>query len=97
MASGSWRTPPATGQWVGGVLRARTACGRLSGLRRDPAFDWSSVAVLTADDLPGPNAVAMIVDDYRILAADDIRFATEALAPGRGARPGHSGGGPWPR
>jgi CO/xanthine dehydrogenase Mo-binding subunit len=47
---------------------------------RDPAFDWSRVVVVTAADLPGPNEVAMIHNDHRILAAGDARFFCEAIA-----------------
>jgi len=68
------------GQWLGGTLRAEVARGRLRGLQRDPGFDWSGVTVVTAADLPGPNVVAMIADDYPILAASEIRYATQPLA-----------------
>ena len=68
------------GAWLGGVLRATVPAGRLKNIRRDPAFDWSGVTVLTAKDLPGPNAVAMVRDDYEILAEERISYATQALA-----------------
>ncbi len=68
------------GAWTAGVLRSPVAAGLLRGLRRDPGFDWSRVTVLTAADLPGPNAVGMIRDDYEILARDRITYATQALA-----------------
>jgi CO/xanthine dehydrogenase Mo-binding subunit len=68
------------GQWLGGTLRSEVARGRLRGVQRDPGFDWSRVVVVTAADLPGPNVVAMIEDDYPILAADEIRYATQPLA-----------------
>ena len=74
---GDIRTP---GAWIGGTLRSPVARGRLRGIRKDDAFDWSKVVCLTAKDLPGPNSVAMVRDDLPILAADEIRFATQPLA-----------------
>ncbi|MDR1873729.1 MAG: xanthine dehydrogenase family protein molybdopterin-binding subunit [Synergistaceae bacterium] len=68
------------GAWTAGVLRSPVAAGRLRGITGDPAFDWTKVVVVTAEDLPGPNVVSMVRDDYEILARDRIRFATQALA-----------------
>jgi len=74
---GDIRIPDA---WIGGTLRSPVARGRLRSIRKDEAFDWSKVVCLTAKDLPGPNAVAMVRDDLPILASDEIRFATQPLA-----------------
>lgn len=74
---GDIRTP---GAWIGGTLRSPVARGRLRSIRKDDAFDWSKVVCLTAKDLPGPNSVSMVRDDLPILAADEIRFATQPLA-----------------
>ncbi len=74
---GDIRTP---GAWIGGTFRSPVARGRLREIRKDDAFDWSKVVCLTAKDLPGPNAVTMVRDDLPILAADEIRFATQPLA-----------------
>ncbi|MDR1873726.1 MAG: hypothetical protein LBQ90_01750 [Synergistaceae bacterium] len=52
--------------WTAGVLRSPVAAGRLRGITGDPAFDWTKV-VVTAEDLPGPNVVSMVRDDYEIL------------------------------
>lgn len=68
------------GAWFAGVLRSDVAAGRLEKIAKDPAFDWSRVALVTARDLPGPNAVAMVRDDYEILAGTRISYATQALA-----------------
>ncbi|MDR1379465.1 MAG: xanthine dehydrogenase family protein molybdopterin-binding subunit [Synergistaceae bacterium] len=66
--------------WLAGVLRSPVAAGRLKGIAKDPHFDWSKVTVVTAEDLPGPNAVSMVRDDYEVFAKDRISFATQALA-----------------
>lgn len=68
------------GMWVSGVLRSPVAAGRLNAVTKDPAFDWSRVVVITAGDLPGPNVVAMIRDDYEILADTRITYATQGIA-----------------
>jgi CO/xanthine dehydrogenase Mo-binding subunit len=68
------------GAWIGGTVRSPVPRGRLHGIRRDPAFDWSRVTVVTAADLPGPNTVAMIREDHPVLAAEEVRFVAEAVA-----------------
>ncbi len=68
------------GAWEAGVLRSPVAAGRLKKIGRDPAFDWNRVAVVTAADIPGANAVHMIRDDYEALAGEKITYATQALA-----------------
>ncbi len=67
------------GAWHGGVVRSPAARGRIRAIHRDPAFDWSRVAVVTAVDLPGPNAVAMIAHDHPILAAGRVDFVAQAI------------------
>ncbi len=68
------------GAWIGGTVRSPVARGRLRRIDLDAAFDWSSVAVVTARDLPGPNVVAMIREDHPVLAEDEVRFIAEAVA-----------------
>jgi len=71
---------PVADSWFGGTLRSPVPHGRLLGIHRDPSFDWSRVCVVTADDLPGPNVVAMIADDHPILASTEVRFLGEPVA-----------------
>ena len=71
---------PLPGAWTAGVLRSPVASGRLNAIHKDPAFDWTRVTVVTAKELPGPNVIAMIRDDYEILADKCISYATQALA-----------------
>lgn len=68
------------GMWVSGVLRSPVAAGQLHGVTRNPSFDWDRVCVITAKELPGPNVVAMIRDDFEILADKRISYATQPLA-----------------
>ena len=46
------------GVLLGATLRSPVARGRLRGIRRDPAFDWAGVTVVTAEDVP-VNVVAL--------------------------------------
>jgi CO/xanthine dehydrogenase Mo-binding subunit len=67
------------GVLLGATLRSSVARGRLLGIRRDPAFDWAGVTVVTAEDVP-VNVVALIEEDQPVLAWDEIRHAYEPLA-----------------
>ena len=55
------------GAWFGATVRSTTAHARLTGIELDPAFDWSDIAVVTADDIPGINVVSLISDDQPVL------------------------------
>ncbi|MCD8348992.1 MAG: xanthine dehydrogenase family protein molybdopterin-binding subunit [Planctomycetaceae bacterium] len=68
------------GAWVAGVLRSPVPAGRLKGIARDPAFDWSTVTVAIAADIPGINAVHMIRDDFIALVDEKITYNSQALA-----------------
>jgi CO/xanthine dehydrogenase Mo-binding subunit len=66
----------------GRTVRSACAHGVLRAIRLDPAFDWSDVVVVTAQDIPGKNVVALIVDDQPCLVAvgQRIRHWDEAVA-----------------
>ena len=68
------------GHWVGGFVRSPVPHGLLVGFDRDPAFDWSQVVFLTAEDIPGENFVHIVRDDYPVLTARHVTYVTEALA-----------------
>jgi len=63
----------ADGAWHGATVRSRTAHGVLEAIDLDPAFDWSAVTVVTAADIPGKNAIALIEDDQPALVAIGAR------------------------
>ncbi len=71
---------PLQGFWYGGAVRSSIPRGKIRGFVRDPSFDWTRVAVVTPEDIPGINAVAMIREDYPALPEEDISFATQAVA-----------------
>src|SRR5206468_12819298 len=57
----------AAGAWHGITVRSAVAHGVLEAIEIDPAFDWSAVAVVTAADIWGKNAIALIEDDQPAL------------------------------
>src|SRR5689334_25153408 len=63
----------ADGAWHGATVRSREAHGVLAAIELDPAFDWSAVVVVTAGDIPGKNAIALIEDDQPALVAIGAR------------------------
>ena len=70
------------GAWYGETIRSTDAHARLLGLEPDPAFDWSTVVLVTAADIPGDNIVSSIKADQPIAGPDRWRDP----APRRAAR-----------
>ena len=66
--------------WRGATLRSPVPYGRLLGVRRDPAFDWSRVVVLTADGLPAGNFVHITRDEFPILAEEAVHYTGQPVA-----------------
>lgn len=66
----------------GRTVRSAVPHGVLQGIHLDPHFDWSDVVVVTAEDIPGKNVVALIVDDQPALVrvGARIRHHAEAVA-----------------
>ncbi len=71
---------PCADAWVGGALWSEVPRARLRGIALGEGFDWSRVTVVTASDLPGPNEVHMVKDDYPILADREVSYVGQALA-----------------
>src|SRR5881396_3156683 len=67
------------GAWYGKTIRSSIPRGRVRSITFDPAFDWSSVVVVTAADIPGENVVQLIRDDQPALAAGEIRHREEPI------------------
>ena len=68
------------GLWHAATVRSTEASARIVAIdateaRRDP-----DVVVLTADDLPGPNVLQLIEDDWPVLAAERVHHVGEPLA-----------------
>jgi len=69
------------GAWFGATLRSTEAHARFVGLDLDPGFDWSTVVVATAADIPGDNIVSLISDDQPVLVplGGEIQHHAEPL------------------
>jgi CO/xanthine dehydrogenase Mo-binding subunit len=67
------------GAWYGQTIRSTVAKGTIRSITFDPGFDWSSVTVVTADDIPGDNVVHLIRDDQPVLASREIRHREEPI------------------
>jgi CO/xanthine dehydrogenase Mo-binding subunit len=69
------------GAWYGKTVRSTIPRGTLRSITLDPAFDWSRVVVVTADDIPGDNVVQLIRDDQPVLAPNggEIRHKEEPV------------------
>ena len=68
------------GCWIGGVVRAEVPRGRLKSVKALDKFDWSRAVLVTKDDIPGENYVAIVRTDYPALADGEISYATQAVA-----------------
>jgi CO/xanthine dehydrogenase Mo-binding subunit len=67
------------GAWYGKTIRSGVARGTIRSIAFDPAFDWSRVVVVTADDIPGDNVVQLIRDDQPALAHREVRHREEPI------------------
>src|SRR4051794_5707023 len=72
----------AAGAWHGATVRSAVAHGVLEAIDLDPAFDWSAVVVVTAADIWGKNAIALIEDDQPALVpiGGRVMHRDEAIA-----------------
>ena len=68
------------GQMWGRTVRSSVAHGLIKQVRFDPAFDWTQVIRVTANDIPGENVIHLIEDDQPCLAAKMVRHCEEPIA-----------------
>jgi CO/xanthine dehydrogenase Mo-binding subunit len=69
------------GAWFGATIRSTDAHARFVGFDLASDFDWSTVAVVTAVDIPGDNIVSLISDDQPVLVpiGGEIQHHAEPL------------------
>ncbi len=69
------------GAWYGATIRSTDAHATFTALEFDPTFDWSTVVVVTAADIPGDNIVSSIKSDQPILVpiGGEIQHHAEPL------------------
>src|SRR5262245_25219566 len=70
------------GVWHGVTVRSTVPHGVLEAIELDEQFDWTRVAVATADDIPGRNVIALIEDDQPALVpiGGRVRHVDEPIA-----------------
>ena len=67
------------GLWYGATLRSPHPRARILSIEFDPQFDWQSVTVVTAKDVPN-NYVAIIEKDMPVLAEAMVNYVGEPVA-----------------
>ncbi|MCC7535485.1 MAG: xanthine dehydrogenase family protein [Deltaproteobacteria bacterium] len=70
------------GAWHARTVRSTVPHANLRAIRLDPAFDWTNVVVVTAEDIPGKNVVTLLEGDQPALVpvGGRIRHVDEAVA-----------------
>jgi CO/xanthine dehydrogenase Mo-binding subunit len=66
------------GLWFGGTVRSSHPRARILKIQFDPQFDWRSVVVVTASDIP-KNYVAMLEKDMPFLAEEIVNYLGEPI------------------
>ena len=79
--------PAMPGELWGVTVRSPVARGIVTALEKDPAFDWTGVTIVTAEDIESPalnpggaNVVMLIEEDQPILARRAVRHMYEPIA-----------------
>jgi len=70
--------PSADHLW-GATVRSPSSRGRITGIEFGSGVDWSEFVVVTADDIPGRNAVFLIEYDQPALADGYVRHVHEPV------------------
>jgi len=71
---------PLNGVLHASTIRSSCAGGVVEELTFDPTFDWTPFVVVTAQDIPGLNAIKMLENDQPVLVDRVFRHAGEPLA-----------------
>ncbi|MGB7922855.1 MAG: xanthine dehydrogenase family protein molybdopterin-binding subunit [Pyrinomonadaceae bacterium] len=67
------------GMLYGATVRSPAPRGRIQSVRFGDGIPWDEFVVVTASDIPGENAVALIVPDQPYLAAEFVNHAEEPV------------------
>ncbi|MBI1790728.1 MAG: xanthine dehydrogenase family protein [Acidobacteria bacterium] len=67
------------GMLYGVTVRSPAPRGRVRGIRFDPRIPWDQFTVVTARDVPGHNAVALILEDQPFLADGVVNHLEEPV------------------
>ncbi len=66
------------GLWYGGTVRSPHPRAQILNIHFDPQFDWQSVVVVTAKEIPN-NYVAMLENDMPFLAENIVNYVGEPV------------------
>src|SRR6185369_11971731 len=69
-----------SGMLHGVTIRTPCAHGRIREISFAPHIPWDEFVIVTAKDIPGRNAVALITEDQPYLAEDIFHHAEEPVA-----------------
>ncbi|MFQ5529917.1 MAG: xanthine dehydrogenase family protein molybdopterin-binding subunit [Gemmatimonadota bacterium] len=70
---------PSEDHLWGATVRSPSPRGKITGIDFDPAVDWSEFVVVTAEDIPGRNAVFLMEYDQPALADGYVRHVHEPV------------------
>lgn len=68
------------GMIYGSTVRSAIPRGHILGIHFEPGIAWGEYTVVTAEDIPGKNVIALIVDDQPCLASSAINHPEEPVA-----------------
>ncbi len=67
------------GMLYGVTVRSSVARGIIRDIDFPPGIPWDEFTIVTADDIPGANVVALLTDDQPYLASDRINHPEEPV------------------
>jgi CO/xanthine dehydrogenase Mo-binding subunit len=67
------------GMLYGATVRSQIPRGVIKRISFDPQFEWSEFVVVTAQDIPGKNCIALIGDDQPCLADGKVNHPEEPI------------------
>jgi CO/xanthine dehydrogenase Mo-binding subunit len=67
------------GMLYGATVRSQIPRGRIKKISFDPQFAWSEFVIVTAEDIPGKNCIALIGDDQPCLANGEVNHPEEPI------------------
>jgi CO/xanthine dehydrogenase Mo-binding subunit len=67
------------GMLHGVTVRSPIARGRIRAIDFPPGLPWDEFTIVTANDIPGENVVALLVDDQPYLAAERVNHPEEPV------------------
>src|SRR5512139_3323800 len=67
------------GMMHGVTVRSTEPRARITGIHFDPDFPWNECVVVMASDIPGRNAISLIMDDQPCLADRTVNHVEEPV------------------